>query len=42
MAKKIDIDTQKQIEIAAEMLARILIQQAISKNNKQAAEEIKK
>jgi len=33
MAKKIEIDIQKQVELAADGLARILIQQVMSRKN---------
>ena len=42
MAKQIKIETQKQIEMAAETLARILIQQVLSKQNGNSAKQIEK
>jgi exoribonuclease R len=42
MSKQIKIDTQEQIEIAAETLARILIQQVLIKQNRNTAEQIEK
>jgi len=39
--KQIEIESKKQVELAAETLARILIQQAVIKN-KQASEQIEK
>jgi hypothetical protein len=42
MKKQIKIDTQKQIEMAAETLARILIQQILSKQNRGTVKQIEK
>ena len=40
MKKQIQIDQQKQVELAADSLARILIQQAMSKRNSTASKQI--
>lgn len=40
MAKKIQIDYQKQIDLAAESLAQIFIQQALSKKDVAVNKEI--
>jgi len=40
MIKEIEIDTQKQIELAAETLAHILIQQVMSKQNLAVSQQI--
>ncbi len=42
MKKQIQIDAQKQIEMAAETLAKILIQQVLSKKNSNLAQQIEK
>lgn len=40
MKKQIQIDPQKQIELAAEQLARIFIEQVLSKKNLVVAQQI--